>query len=77
MIGYISNHFLTCTFVKESFTVPKGTLCAMNFWAAGRSKEVFGQDAESFRPERWIEDTLISQMAFSVGKRACIGKLIM
>jgi hypothetical protein len=35
---------------------PGGTAIACNGWVLHRDKEVFGQDADDFRPERWLED---------------------
>ena len=35
---------------------PGGTSIAVNGWVLHRDKEVFGQDADVFRPERWLED---------------------
>jgi cytochrome P450 len=34
--------------------LPEGTIVGMNPWVAARDP-VYGQDAETFRPERWIE----------------------
>jgi cytochrome P450 len=36
--------------------VPGGTSVACNGWVLHRDKDVFGQDADDFRPERWLED---------------------
>ncbi|KAF9805943.1 hypothetical protein SFRURICE_004155 [Spodoptera frugiperda] len=62
----------------KSFTIPKGTICAINFWGAGRSVRAWGPDAKLYRPERWLEDELPGNPAaflpFSYGRRACIGK---
>lgn len=33
-----------------------GTRIAVNGWVLHRDKEVFGQDADDYRPERWLED---------------------
>jgi cytochrome P450 len=33
-----------------------GTRVALNGWVLHRDKEVFGQDADFYRPERWLED---------------------
>ena len=33
-----------------------GTTVALNGWVLHRDREIFGQDADVFRPERWLED---------------------
>ncbi|CAE6414136.1 unnamed protein product [Rhizoctonia solani] len=65
--------------------VQKGTTIYVSFKEANRSKETWGQDADVFRPERWLEklpDSVSeaktsgiysSMMTFSAGPRACIG----
>ncbi|KAJ8714835.1 hypothetical protein PYW08_004816 [Mythimna loreyi] len=62
----------------KSFTIPKGTVCGINSWGAGRSVRVWGSDAKLYRPERWLEDqppgVPAAFLAFSYGRRACIGK---
>ncbi|XP_052751217.1 cytochrome P450 4c3-like [Galleria mellonella] len=62
----------------KNCTVPKGTCCCINTWGAGRSKRVWGPDAEEYRPERWLEEKAPGHpaafLAFSYGRRACIGK---
>ncbi|PZC74190.1 hypothetical protein B5X24_HaOG200063 [Helicoverpa armigera] len=62
----------------KSYTIPKGTAIAINSWGAGRSERVWGPDAKEYRPERWLEDQGPGQpgafLAFSYGRRACIGK---
>ncbi|KFZ01158.1 hypothetical protein V500_00862 [Pseudogymnoascus sp. VKM F-4518 (FW-2643)] len=35
--------------------VPEGTVVGISGWATQRNKGVFGEDAESFRPERWLD----------------------
>ena len=35
--------------------VPEGTVVGINGWATQRDKGVFGDDAKSFRPERWLD----------------------
>lgn len=50
----------------------------------GRVKSVWGEDAEEFKPERWLDATRLPSasdtppgwnglMAFSAGPRICIG----
>lgn len=35
---------------------PGGTECAVNGWVLHRDRKVFGNDAELYRPERWLEE---------------------
>jgi hypothetical protein len=35
--------------------LPGGTIVGMNAWVIHRDKNVYGEDADIFRPERWIE----------------------
>lgn len=35
---------------------PGGTRVAVNAWVLHRDKEIFGADADKFRPERWLEN---------------------
>lgn len=35
--------------------LPKGTVVGVNAWVLHYNKDVFGDDAHVFRPERWIE----------------------
>lgn len=35
---------------------PGGTQVAVNGWVLHRDKRIFGEDADEFRPERWLED---------------------
>ncbi|KAF2008784.1 cytochrome P450 [Aaosphaeria arxii CBS 175.79] len=61
---------------------PAGTNVGVNAWVLHYSKEIYGEDADIFRPERWLEPKydgdLRDQMmfAFGGGSRACIGKNI-
>ncbi|RAL17642.1 cytochrome P450 [Aspergillus homomorphus CBS 101889] len=55
----------------------------VNCWVIHRDKEVYGADADVFRPERWLEASedrrkLMerSYIAFGLGSRTCIGKNI-
>lgn len=40
--------------VEDQF-LPSGTRIALNGWVLHRNKEIFGNDPEIFRPERWLE----------------------
>ncbi|GME52388.1 Cytochrome P450 [Neofusicoccum parvum] len=58
------------------------TVLGMNPWVVHLNKDVFGEDAEVFRPERWLGDKeKVSNMekhllTFGAGARGCLGKNI-
>jgi len=65
--------------------VPAGTLVGWIGWGMQRNREVFGEDADVFRPERWIEASAEKykemeywqMMVFAAGGRwECLGKNI-
>jgi len=61
----------------DQVKLPSGTHVLLNFWAAHRDPEVWGDDAEEFRPERHMESGSKSQyslLPFSAGPRNCIGQ---
>jgi cytochrome P450 len=68
--------------VLNGIFVPAGTRIGWCAWGLFRNKKIFGEDADTFRPERWLEgsadeikemeDTL--GLVFSYGKHACLGK---
>jgi cytochrome P450 len=35
--------------------IPENTIIGVNCWVVNRDKGIFGEDAHSFRPERWID----------------------
>ncbi|KAJ9616125.1 hypothetical protein H2204_014069 [Knufia peltigerae] len=35
--------------------IPEGTIVGVNPWVAARNKDVYGSDADTFKPERWLE----------------------
>ncbi|XEV03397.1 hypothetical protein FSHL1_008684 [Fusarium sambucinum] len=81
---------------KEGFVLPNGdflpggTVLGMNPYIVARNKAVYGEDADNFRPERWLcsEDETEEQyqgrllamnqadLSFGGGSRICIGKHI-
>ncbi len=63
--------------------IPGGTIVGCSAWVIHRRPEIFGADAESYRPERWIEAGKESRKVmegtmfhFGMGARTCIGKNI-
>lgn len=63
-------------------TLKKDNLVLIQIRAANYSKDVFGDDADEFRPERWLDGSVgaevhqgvwSQQMTFLDGPRACIG----
>lgn len=64
--------------------VPGGTHVGYAVWGLFRSKEVWGEDANLFRPERWmIEDVArlkgmdaVWDLIFNHGKWQCLGKSV-
>ncbi len=57
--------------------VPKGTLVVYSLYAMHRRTDIFGPDADDFRPERWADDKLRpgwGYLPFNGGPRICIGQ---
>jgi benzoate 4-monooxygenase len=56
---------------------PQGTVLSVPSYTIHHSKEIWGSDADEFRPERW-ENTTDRQkdafIPFSYGPRACVGR---
>uniref|UniRef100_A0A8H7KBQ6 Cytochrome P450 n=1 Tax=Bionectria ochroleuca TaxID=29856 RepID=A0A8H7KBQ6_BIOOC len=67
----INGHFL-----------PEGTIVGVNAAVIHRDRQIFGQDADEFRPERWLCDEEKAKvmdrhlLTFGAGARTCIGKNI-
>lgn len=38
----------------EGVSLPEGTTVGINPWVLNRDKSVYGEDADEYRPERWI-----------------------
>lgn len=62
--------------------VPGGTNIGQNTWSMMRRTEIFGQDVDVFRPERWLEAeparlvemTRTVELVFGYGRWICAGK---
>ena len=68
------------TTLPDGTFLPKSAVVVWCIWAINRSKLIWGEDADIFRPERWIENgKLVSKSAyefpvFNGGPRTCLGK---
>lgn len=63
--------------------IPGGTIVGCSAWVIHRRPEIFGEDVETYRPERWLEANEESKKSmegcmiqFGMGARTCIGKNI-
>ncbi|KAI4594437.1 hypothetical protein KJ359_008225 [Pestalotiopsis sp. 9143b] len=64
--------------------VPEGTQVGTNYFGLMRCKDIWGNDADVFRPERWLEAdddrerimNGVVDLAFGYGKYSCLGKPI-
>lgn len=67
---------------KSPVLIPKGTAVAFSVYTLHRRADLYGVDAEIFRPERWDEDMPLFRdkvtenwgyLPFSGGPRLCLG----
>ncbi|XP_059061379.1 cytochrome P450 4d8-like [Achroia grisella] len=66
----------TPTVLPSGLTLVPGIGVVINIWGMHRNPAIWGPDADEFRPERFIEDTLkhpAAYMPFSYGPRNCLG----
>ncbi|XP_022898071.1 cytochrome P450 704C1-like [Olea europaea var. sylvestris] len=67
--------------MPDGFCVNKGDFVAYQPYAMGRMRFLWGDDAEDFRPERWMDEKGFFKQespfkftAFQAGPRICLGK---
>ncbi|KAJ5703679.1 P450 monooxygenase [Penicillium malachiteum] len=66
--------------VLNGFKIPPGIEVAANPWIIHRDKAIYGEDAEEFRPDRWLGDPeqvrILEKynLAWGYGSRVCLGK---
>jgi cytochrome P450 len=63
--------------------LPEGTIVGCNVWTIHRDKNFYGEDADEFKPERWLSDDKEkvngmerANFAFGGGPPVCVGKNI-
>lgn len=57
--------------------IKKGEIVAYHVWALHRRKDIYGPDADEFRPERWASPDLRPSwgyLPFNGGPRICVGQ---
>ncbi|RSM03130.1 hypothetical protein CDV31_010614 [Fusarium ambrosium] len=68
------------TILPDGTCIPKGSVVLWCTWAMNRSAKTWGEDADTFRPERWLEGGRFKQRTtgefpvFQGGARLCLGK---
>jgi len=69
----------------DGMFIPGGTDIAQNSWSMGRNKELYGEDVDVFRPERWLREgddekreemERVTDLMFGYGRWMCPGKQI-
>ncbi|RDW93642.1 uncharacterized protein DSM5745_00964 [Aspergillus mulundensis] len=66
--------------VLNGRVIPPGTELACNPWISHRDREVYGDDAEAYVPERWLGDEERARLferynlMWGYGARVCLGK---
>ncbi|KAI1138396.1 benzoate 4-monooxygenase cytochrome P450 [Hypoxylon sp. FL0543] len=69
--------------IIDGYMIPGGTIVGVNPWVIHRNTDIYGEDVDVFRPERWLDspEATIDNMkrnlfSFGAGPRMCIGKNI-
>ena len=72
----------------EGMFIPKGATCWANIWHCNHDRAIFGDDADDFRPERYLNakgDEVLpgpketngeGHVTFGFGRRICVGKYL-
>ena len=63
--------------------IPAGTIVGVSAWVVHRRPEIYGDNVDAYRPERWLEadkerlkEMNATMFHFGAGSRTCIGKNI-
>lgn len=69
----------------RSIFIPGGTNILYSVWTHRLNQDIFGEDASSFRPERWLQQkdkeklanmNRVHELGFGHGRYQCMGKFI-
>ena len=71
----------------EGMYIPKGTACIANIWQCNHDRALYGEDADNFRPERFLNEhgeltsgpmdpSQEGHSSYGFGRRNCVGKLL-
>ncbi|KAF9512803.1 hypothetical protein BS47DRAFT_1393957 [Hydnum rufescens UP504] len=79
-----ANNFNIPTVESGAYVYAGGRQCFLRVFANAKTKDIWGADAEEFRPERWLVDDMedkdkslehgIRFMPFNAGPRTCLGQ---
>jgi cytochrome P450 len=74
MLRKTTQPYTVTTRTGASFTIDADTVLFINTYQMARNKLVWGEDAEEFKPERFMDNSIpIAFMTFSKRPRDCIG----
>lgn len=60
---------------NETVLLPSATTVVLNLYALHRRQDVYGSDADDFRPERWeTAKPGWAYVPFGAGLRVCLGR---
>lgn len=90
VIGHILERVVPATglVLPDGTVLPPGTIVGTNPWVMHTDPRIFGSDAETYRPERWLQgadepDALYAarirrmkdaDLSFGAGNRVCLGR---
>jgi len=73
-----AKYTLSDDILPDGTVVPRGTTVIYNLYGMGRDQAIWGEDADIFRPERWLEMELppsnYAYPVFNAGPRECLGR---
>lgn len=71
--------------LSDGRIIPSNTQIGVSMWAIQRDRDVYGEDADIFRPERWLAEMDVKRkktmertldLVFGTGRFTCLGKEI-